>query len=134
MARPTRQYTICKLATVAGIDMNAVAETTLYTVPTNLPDGNALSACVITHVVFRNCDLAAALNTANFGFGFNATEDDVISAGVKGANVDTQLKYRVLVADDGAVIGVGGDLFKIGVDIAQGAACTMTVDVFGYLI
>jgi len=113
-----------KLATVTGIDMNAVAATTLFIVPV----GNTM---VVTHVVIRNASIA--LDTADFGFGYAAGETDVIGHAVLGAGLTAAAKYRIMHADNGAVIGAETELFKIGVDIAQGAAATMDVDVFGYL-
>lgn len=127
-----REYADNLLATVTGIDLNPTSsgtppeDTNLFTVP-------AGKSCVITHIIFRNCNLGATLNTAEFGFGWNAAVNDVITIGDKGASVDTQAKYRVLEADNGAVRGVATDVLKIRVNVIQGAACSMAVDVFGYL-
>jgi len=119
-----RERADTKLATVTEIDMNTVATTDLFTVP-------AGKSCVITHIVIRNASIT--LNTASFGFGFNANADDVVAAAVLGGNLSAAAKYRVLEATDGAVRGAATDVLKIGVDTVQGAAATMDVDVFGYL-
>lgn len=127
-----REYAESLLTTVTGIDMNPTSsgtppeDTNLFTVP-------AGKSCVITHIIFRNCTLGAALDTAQFGFGWNVNVDDVITIGVKGTNVNVQTKYRVLEVADGAVRGVAGDVLKIRVNVIQTAACYVDVDVFGYL-
>lgn len=113
-----------KLATVTGINMNAVAATTLFIVPV----GKTL---IVTHVIIRNASIA--LDTADFGFGFAAGETDVIGHAVLGADLTAAAKFKIMHADSGAVKGDETELFKIGVDIAQGAAATMDCDVFGYL-
>lgn len=119
-----REKADTKLATTTGINMNAVAATALFTVP----EGKTL---IVTHVVIRNASIA--LSTANFGFGYAAGEADVIAATTLGTGLTAATLYRVLEAKDGAIKGVAADILKIGVDIAQGAAATMDVDVFGYL-
>ena len=119
-----REKAITKLVTVTSINMNAVAATSLFTVP----EGKTL---IITHVVIRNASIE--LDTADFGFGIAAGETDVITHNTLGTGLTAATLYRVLVAKDGAIKGIAADIFKIGVDIAQGAAATMDVDVFGYL-
>lgn len=119
-----RERALTKLATVTGIDMNAVAATPLFTVPEN-------KTCIVTHVIIRNASIA--LDTADFGFGYAAGETDVIQHGTLGTGLTAATLYRVLVAKDGAIKGVAADIFKIGVDVAQSAAATMDVDVFGYI-
>lgn len=120
-----RDVAITKLATVMGIDMDAVAATVLFPVPIG-------RYCVITHVVIRNASIA--LDTADFGFGYGAGETDVIAHGVLGSGLTATSKLRVLVPANGAEIGQpDADVLSIGVDVAQGAAATMNVDVFGYL-
>ena len=119
-----REKADIKLVTVTGIDMNSVAATNLFTVP----EGMTL---IITHVVIRNASIA--LDTADFGFGYAAGETDVIAHAALGSGLTAATLYRVLEAKDGAIKGAAAEIFKIGVDVAQGAAATMDVDVFGYL-
>ena len=119
-----REKAITKLATVVDINMNAVAATPLFTVPEN-------KTLIVTHVVIRNASVE--LDTADFGFGFAAGETDVIQHGTLGTGLTAATLYRVLVAKDGAIKGVAAEIFKIGVDIVEGEAATMDVDVFGYL-
>ena len=120
-----RQVAVTKLATVMGIDMNAVAATVLFPVPIG-------KYCVITHIVIRGASIS--LTTADFGFGYGAGETDVIGHGTLGTGLTTSSKYRVLVVADGAEVGQpDADVLSIGVDVAQGAEATMNVDVFGFL-
>lgn len=118
-----REKSDYKLVTITGIDMNAVAATPLFTVPEG-------KTCIITHVIIRNASIE--LDTANFGFGYAANEDDVIAAATLGTGLTAATLYRVVEAKDGAIKGDAADVFSIGVDIAQGAAATMDVEVFGY--
>ena len=120
-----RESAITKLATVETIDMNAVAATNLFTVP----EGKVL---IVTHVVVRGASVS--MDTADFGFGIAATETDVIEHGVLAASLTAATLYEVLIAKAGAIVGVAAEIFKIGVDVAQGAAATMDVDVFGFII
>ena len=120
-----REKAITRLATVPDVNMNAVAATPLFTVP----EGKVL---IVTHVVIGSASIA--LDTADFGFGIAAGETDIIQHGVLGSGLTAATLYRVLVAKDGAVVGAAADIFKIGVDIVQGAAATMDIDVFGFLL
>lgn len=111
------------LASIAAIDLNALAETTLFTVP-------AGKSCIITKVVMRNADGAVA--TASVSFGFDTGDaDDVIANAVNALAGTTN--YEVIPAKSDAVRGAATDTFKIDVNTAEGGARTCTVDVFGYL-
>lgn len=120
-----REKAIVKLAAVTGIDMDAVASTVLYNVPIG-------KSCVITHVVLKNASLA--LDTADFGIGYDGAETDVIGHAVLGGSLTATSKFRKVEPANGAEVGQpDADVLSLGVDIAQGAAATMDVDVFGYL-
>lgn len=114
------------LASIDDIDLNAVAETTLFTCP-------AGKSCVITKVVLRNCVGAGLpLGTASISFGWNSADaDDVIANGVRAITAATN--YEIIIAGSDSEIGVAAGTFKIDVNIAEGAVLTGTVDVFGYL-
>lgn len=112
------------LATVDSIDLNALAETTLYTCPVGF-------ICVITKVVLRN--LSGALATASISFGWDTGDaDDVIANGVRALTGATN--YEIIGAKSDAVRGIAGGTFKIDVNTAEGGALTGSVDVFGYLV
>lgn len=111
------------LASIDGVDLNAVAETVLFTCPIG-------KSCVITKVVMRNADGAVA--TASVSFGWNtANADDVIANAVQALTGATN--YEQILAASDAVRGAASGTFKIDVQTAEGGARTATVEVFGYL-
>ena len=117
------QKTMFRLASVAGVDVNVATKSTLYTVP-------AGKSCIITHIIVRNPSIN--LTTANYGFGFNANADDVITSATH-TELDGSTKYAVLSAKAGAVRGAAADVFGVKCTVNQGAAATVTIEVFGYL-
>lgn len=118
-----KENAITLLESTASVDMNAVAVTTLYTVPTG-------KSCVITHVVCRTASIS--LTTVSWSFGFDAAGSDCI-ADATHTVLDGATKYIVIKAKDAAVLGTAAGTFKIRVNTAQGAAATMTAEVFGYI-
>lgn len=111
------------LASVASIDLDAVAETTLYTCP-------AGKSCIITKVVIRAPD--GAIATAEESFGWNTgNADDVIANAQRALTGATN--YIIIGAANDAVRGAAAGTFKIDVQVAEGGARTATIDVFGYL-
>jgi len=115
---------LARLVTVDAIDLNVVAETTLFTCPTG-------KICIISHIVLRNLD--GALATASVSFGWNTGEaDDVIANGVLALTGATN--YEIVKAESDAIRGVAAGTFKIDVQTGEGGALTGSVDVFGYLI
>lgn len=119
---------ITLIGSAAAVDMDPGAPTVVTTILTVPPDK---TGCIVTHVVCRNS--SGNLDTAQFSFGFDANGSDCIADALHAA-LDGSTKYIVLKAEDGAVRGVAGGTFKIGVNTAQGAAMTMDVEVFGYYI
>jgi len=117
------RHTESLLVSMASIDLNDVAETTLYTCP-------AGKSCVITKVVIRAADGAVA--TAEESFGWNTTNaDDVIANAQRALTGATN--YIIVGAKDDAVRGAAAGTFKVDVQVAEGGARTATIDVFGYL-
>lgn len=118
---------IARLATVTGVDMKTAAKTNLYTVP----PGKTL---YVTHVVVREPSASMAGGT-DYDLG-------------TGANADTwrqtvDLSSMTTLATDYMVIA-GADVTKytdcaaasvFGIKVITGttAACTATIDVFGFL-
>jgi len=119
-----RENAATKIVTLNGIDMNAVAATDLYTAPTG-------KLVYINYIILRNASIT--LDTASFGFGWNANADDVVAPATLGSVLTATTKYRFVIPIFGAERGNAAEILKIGVDIAQGAPATMDVDVFGYL-
>ncbi len=115
---------IQKLVTVAGVDLNVITKTNLYTVP-------AGKTAIITFVVVRSASLSLTL--AQFGFGFNALADDVIAPSNHN-ELTTSTKTSKLDADAGAESGAAASVFGIKCTVAQGVATTCAVDVFGYTV
>jgi|GEM_PF-1783930 len=114
------------LALITGIDLNAVAETTLFTCP-------AGKSCIITKVILHNVEGAGLpLGTASISFGWNtANADDVIANAVRAITDATN--YEIIPAKSEAVRGVAAGTFKIDVQIAEGAVLTGDIAVFGFL-
>ena len=114
------------LASVAGVDFDAVAETTLFTCP-------AGKSCVITKVVLRLAVGAGLpMGTMECSFGWNTAQADDVIANA-GRVLTAATNYLILVAAGDAEIGTAIGTFKIDVQVAEGAALTGTVEVFGYL-
>lgn len=116
--------TFTRLATVAGVDMNTAAVSTLYTVPTG-------KSCVITHVVVRNA--SASLTTASYSFGFNSASFNDVIANATHTELTGNTLYTVLPAKVGATLGGAGNAFKVLMNTLQGGAATTTMDIYGYL-
>ena len=112
------------LATVTGIDLNVTDKQTLYTVPT----GKTL---VPTKIITRSA--STSLTTAVFGFGFNASANDVVAAALHTTLTGNTL-FAVDVPIAGSKVGAASDVFGLKCSIAQGAAATVTVDVIGFLV
>lgn len=113
------------LASKADINLNAEAENTLFTVPIG-------KSCIITKVVMRLATGAGLPVGASISFGFNAgTSNDVIANAV--FVLDAATEYIIIPAEAKAKRGVAEELFAINVNTAEGAAMTVTLDVFGYL-
>lgn len=118
-----RELAAKKLATVTGVDFNVTTKTTLFTVPPG-------KSCIVVRAVTRNPSVS--LTTASWGFGFNANADDVVASATH-TGLDGATKYVLTGAKDASVRGAAGDVFGVKCSVAQGAAATVTIDVFGYL-
>ena len=111
------------LASIDDVDLDALAETNLFTVP-------AGRGCIITEVVMRNAD--GAVGTAEESFGWNTGDADNVIANAQRA-LSGATNYIIVVAANDAVRGAAAGTFKIDVQVVEGGARTCTVDVFGYL-
>lgn len=111
------------LGSLAAHSLGATGETTIFTCPPG-------KSCIITKVVMRSA--SAAIGTASISFGWDTADaDDVIANGVRtltGAGY-----YEIIPAGSDSAIGIAGGTFKVDVNTAEGAADTVTFDVFGYL-
>jgi hypothetical protein len=125
-----REFSICKLATVTGIDAKAVATTELYEVPAGY-------ALVVDHVVIRVTAFTVGSKgvqaIASFG-GNSATYDDFLNSVTY--TVAAASKAIIDGQEDTAIpIYAAGASFRISVETGSDATAeTWAVDVFGYLV
>lgn len=112
------------LASVAAVDMNKDPETALYVVPGG-------KSCIITKVVLRNC--SGNLTTASISFGFTAAAYSDVIANATHVTLTGNTLYEIVSAKVGAKVGVAAATFSVIDNTKQGAAMTLTIDVYGYL-
>ena len=111
-------YTL--LESTSGVDMKTVAATTLFTVPVG-------KVAYITAVVVR--DPSASMAGGN-DYDFTQWKQTVDLSSLTTANTDyivldgNNVKYQELAA---------ATAFQITVNTGTAAACTCTIDTFGYL-
>lgn len=111
------------IARVTGVDVNTATKQALYTVPT----GKTL---IVTGIVVRN--VSTSLTTASFGFGFNANADDVLASEVWTELTGSTL-YTCKLPKEGAIVGAASDVLGSKCTINQGAAATVTIEIYGIL-
>lgn len=124
------EYSICKVATVTGIDAKVVAVTSLFTVPTGktfIPD----------HIVIRVTSFTSGGKgtqaVASFG-GNSATYDDFLNS-ITYTVAAADVFIRDSVEDTAVVTQAAGDVFSISIETGSDATLeTWAVDVFGYLV
>jgi hypothetical protein len=116
-----REHAITLLESTGSVDMKTAASTTLLTVP-------AGKVAYITHVVIRDPSASMAGGT---DYDFTQWKQTVDLSSLTTANTDyivldgENTKYQELAA---------GTAFQITVNTGTTAACTTTIDVFGYLV
>lgn len=110
-----------KLSTTIGVDMKTAASTTLFTPPPG-------KSFIPTSVVIRNNSASLAGGTSYSFTNWRATVD------LSGMTVTTG--YRILQSTDNTTYTPvpTGTAFQITVTTGSTAACTATIDVWGYLI
>ncbi len=121
------EYAIAKVATVTGVDMKTVGLTTLYTVPSG-------KTFYPVFVVIREPSASMAVGT-DYDFGTGASADtwrqtiDLSSMTTSGTD------YMVIAGADVAKYTdcASASVFGIYVNTGTSAACTATIDVFGFL-
>lgn len=113
-----------KLATIAAVNMNTATATLLYTVP-------AGKSCIITKVVVRLASVS--LTTVSVSFGWTTAAWADVIANATHTELTGNTLYTVLIPMVGAKVGVAAGTFKVLCNTLQGAAATVTIDVFGYL-
>jgi hypothetical protein len=117
---------IAWLATVTGVDMKTSGVTSLYTVP-------ASKVLYVTHVVIRNPSASMAGGT-DFDFGVasgcSSWAQSVDLSSLTTANTDY---YIVSMGTTKYTECAAAEVFAIKVSTGTTAACTATIDVFGFL-
>lgn len=108
------------LSTTASVDMKTAASTTLLTVPVGL-------SCIIDHIVIRGASASLAGGTS---YSFTNWRQTVSLA----ANTGGATKSFTLVQIDNTsyTMLTTTTAFQITVTTGSTAACTATIDVFGY--
>ena len=116
-----KEKAISLLGSTSAVDMQTVASTTLYTVPTG-------KVAYITHVVVRDPSASMA---GGPDYDFTNWKQTVSLATLTTLGTDyivldgNNTKYTELAAATN---------FQISVITGTTAACTATIDVFGYLV
>jgi hypothetical protein len=116
-----REKALTLLASVSGVDMQAVASTTLLTIPTG-------KVGYISHVVIRDPSASMAGGTSYSFTQWRQTIDlsSLTTLGTDYIVLDgNNVKYQELAA---------GVAFQISVVTGTSVGCTATIDVFGYLV
>lgn len=116
-----KENALTKVSTTASVDMKTAASTTLYTVP----NGKTFYPVM---VVIRNNSASLVGGTSYSFTTWLATID------LSGMTVTTG--YRILhsVTNTTYTAIAAGGTFQITVTTGSSAACTATIDVFGYLV
>ena len=117
------------LARVTGVDLNAVAATTLYTVP-------AGKKLVVHYLVIRELSADADIAVCTFG-KVGALTDFLAAQTLSG--LDAAAAAGILMPIPHATTPkrieyVATNVFQIDVTTAAGAPCTCTIEVFGTLM
>jgi len=124
----SKETNISLLASVESVDLDAVASTTLYTIP-------AGKKLVVDHIKIR--ELSADAGSAVVTFGQSGAKTDFVAAQTL-SNLSAAGKAGKVQPVPSATTPViveytAGTAFVIDVTTAAGAACTATVEVFGKL-
>ncbi len=119
---------IMMLAAVDSVDLNAVASTTLFTVPVG-------KKMVVDHIKLRN--LSDDAGTAVVTFGQSGAKTDFVAAqtlsSLSAAGKAGKIQPVPNATTPAIVEYAAGTVFVIDVTTAAGAACTATAEVFGKL-
>lgn len=120
-----KENSVCLVASVSGVDMKTAGKTVLYSVPS---DKSFYPICV----VIRDASASLAGGT-DYDIGTGANADTWVQA--------NDLSAMTTLGADFKVIDSGGTKYtkcaassEFGIKVITGstAACTATIDVFGY--
>jgi len=121
------EYSICKVATVAGVDMKTAAKTTLYTVPTG-------KTFYPVFVVIREPSASMA-GGVDYDIGTGALADTWRQTVNLSSMTTLATDYMVIAGADVTKYTDCAEASVFGIKVITGttAACTATIDVFGFL-
>lgn len=122
------EYSVCKVATVTGVDMKTAAKTVLYTVPTGKVF-YPVAICV------RDPSASMAGGT-DYDFGTGANADTWRQAVDLSSMTTLDTDYMFIMGADVTKYTecAAADAFGVKVITGTTAACTATIDVFGFLV
>lgn len=116
-----KENAITKVSTTTGVDMKTAASTTLYTVP-------AGKSFIPIYVVIRNNSASLAGGTEYDFTNFLQNQD------LSGMTVTTGYRILPAAANTTYTPVAAGGTFQITVVTGSTAACTATIDTWGYLV
>ena len=127
-----KKVCLALLASKSGVDLNAAAdtETVLYTVPTG-------KKCIIDKVVLRDPSASAASAVITLGKSGGSCNEFLGDQTLSGLSATTKAVILQIIQNATAVaqtVLAAGESFACEITTAAGSACTVTMDVFGYLI
>jgi hypothetical protein len=117
---------VAVLGKLTGLNLNAVAATTIFTTP-----ASGFTRCVITRVLLDNFSIAAT--TASVSFGASGTPTDwAATQTFAGANTNKVIALSAGGAATGSATYGTAVAFVAGVTIQQGSAATCDVICLGF--
>jgi len=122
-----RENVITKVSTTVSVDMKTAAKTVLYTVPTG-------KIFIPLFVIIRNTSASLA-GGSDYDFGTGANADTWVQA-VDLSAMTTLGTDTKMIDSDGTKYAYCDEETEFGIKVITGstAACTATIDVFGYLV
>lgn len=116
---------IFSLGKLTGLNLNAVAATTIFQVP-----AGGLTRCIVTELILDNFSIAAT--TASVSYGSSTTPTDFLATATMPGAATTKA-ISLFPASNAAYAFYGQAVFFVAnVTIAQGAAATCDVRALGY--
>ncbi len=116
---------VVQLGKLAGLNLNSVANTTIFTTP-----ASGFTRCVVTEIILDNFSAAAA--TTVVSFGASATPTDYLGAQtLTNSAIGKQLSYYPAAGAAAATYGTA-IAFVAAETVALGSAATCDVVVMGY--
>lgn len=114
------------LGKATAVNLNSVAATTIFTTP-----AAGITRCVVADIVVDNFSIAST--TASVSYGASGTPTDYLAtATMAGAAANKQVHLVGGAAATGSATYGTSVAFVANVTIAQGAAATCDISVWGY--